>query len=84
MIRSLVTSLPFRDPLPGGMDARHLVGHREYDQAGVLVRVDPRGWLTAATEPTDGVPHPGAVRTHGQSDQSRTGQAGHGGLASMS
>jgi uncharacterized protein len=41
-----------------------------YDQAGVMVRVDPRTWLKAGIELTDGVPHLGAVVTNGQSDWS--------------
>lgn len=41
-----------------------------YDQAGVMVRVDPRTWLKAGIEMTDGVPHLGAVVTNGQSDWS--------------
>lgn len=41
-----------------------------FDQAGVLVRVDPRTWLKAGVEITDGVPHLGAVMTNGYSDWS--------------
>lgn len=41
-----------------------------YDQAGVMVRVDPRTWLKAGIELTDGAPHLGAVATNGQSDWS--------------
>ncbi|WP_037872055.1 DUF1349 domain-containing protein, partial [Streptomyces sp. SPB074] len=36
-----------------------------YDQAGVLVRVAPGTWLKAGGETSDGVPHLGAVVTHG-------------------
>jgi regulation of enolase protein 1 (concanavalin A-like superfamily) len=42
-----------------------------YDQAGVMVRVDPRTWIKAGTELTDGAPHLGAVVTNGQSDWSQ-------------
>lgn len=41
-----------------------------YDQAGVMIRIDPRTWLKAGVELTDGVPHLGAVATNGQSDWS--------------
>ncbi|MBP2329611.1 regulation of enolase protein 1 (concanavalin A-like superfamily) [Kibdelosporangium banguiense] len=41
-----------------------------YDQAGLFIRVDPRTWLKAGIEQTDGAPHLGAVVTHGQSDWS--------------
>ena len=41
-----------------------------YDQAGVMVRVDPGTWIKAGIEMTDGVPHLGAVVTHGRSDWS--------------
>jgi regulation of enolase protein 1 (concanavalin A-like superfamily) len=41
-----------------------------YDQAGVLVRAAPTTWLKAGVERSDGVPHLGAVVTHGTSDWS--------------
>lgn len=41
-----------------------------YDQAGVLVRVDPTTWLKAGIELTDGELHVGAVVTNGVSDWS--------------
>ncbi|MEV5606386.1 DUF1349 domain-containing protein [Streptomyces sp. NPDC052299] len=41
-----------------------------YDQAGLMVRVDERTWIKAGVEMSDGVPHLGAVVTHGMSDWS--------------
>lgn len=41
-----------------------------YDQAGLLVRVDPRTWVKAGIEATDGAPHLGAVVTRDVSDWS--------------
>lgn len=41
-----------------------------YDQAGVLVRVDPETWIKAGIEVSDGAPQLGAVVTHGTSDWS--------------
>ncbi|MBV2155589.1 DUF1349 domain-containing protein [Kitasatospora sp. SUK 42] len=41
-----------------------------YDQAGLLVRVAPQTWIKAGVELSDGVPHLGAVVTHGVSDWS--------------
>ncbi|ADB34209.1 protein of unknown function DUF1349 [Kribbella flavida DSM 17836] len=41
-----------------------------YDQAGLLIRVDEQTWIKAGVEYTDGVPHLGAVVTHGRSDWS--------------
>ncbi|WUL62420.1 DUF1349 domain-containing protein [Streptomyces sp. NBC_00344] len=41
-----------------------------YDQAGVMVRVDPETWIKAGVELTDSAPHLGAVVTHGRSDWS--------------
>ncbi len=41
-----------------------------YDQAGVMVRVDEQNWIKAGIEMSDGVPHLGAVVTHGVSDWS--------------
>lgn len=43
-----------------------------YDQAGVMVRVDPRTWLKAGVELADGAPQLGAVATNGQSDWSQS------------
>jgi regulation of enolase protein 1 (concanavalin A-like superfamily) len=42
----------------------------QYDQAGVLVRVDPQTWVKGGVEVTDGAPHLGAVATRGVSDWS--------------
>src|SRR5882757_6620837 len=42
-----------------------------YDQAGLLVRVDPTVWLKAGTELTDGAAHVSTVVTHGVSDWSQ-------------
>ena len=41
-----------------------------YDQAGLMVRVDPQTWLKAGIERSDGLPQLGAVVTHGRSDWS--------------
>ncbi|WP_432090155.1 DUF1349 domain-containing protein [Streptomyces sp. NRRL F-5630] len=41
-----------------------------YDQAGLFVRVAPDTWLKAGVETSDGLPHLGAVVTHGTSDWS--------------
>lgn len=41
-----------------------------YDQAGLMLRTDAQTWLKAGVEITDGVPHVGAVVTHGESDWS--------------
>ncbi|MFI2609475.1 DUF1349 domain-containing protein [Kitasatospora sp. NPDC018616] len=41
-----------------------------YDQAGLLIRVDPRTWIKAGVEMSDGLPHLGAVVTRGVSDWS--------------
>jgi regulation of enolase protein 1 (concanavalin A-like superfamily) len=41
-----------------------------YDQAGLMVRVDADTWIKAGVELNDGVPHLGAVVTHGRSDWS--------------
>jgi uncharacterized protein len=43
-----------------------------YDQAGVLVRVDPQQWLKAGVEMSDGALQLGAVRTDGLSDWSQS------------
>lgn len=42
-----------------------------YDQAGVLVRVDPSVWCKAGTELTEGMPHVSTVVTHDVSDWSQ-------------
>ncbi|MFF3561228.1 DUF1349 domain-containing protein [Streptomyces sp. NPDC002574] len=41
-----------------------------YDQAGLMIRVDAETWIKAGVEMSDGVPHLGAVVTHGRSDWS--------------
>ncbi|MER5475970.1 DUF1349 domain-containing protein [Streptomyces sp. NPDC002734] len=41
-----------------------------YDQAGLMIRVDASTWIKAGVEMNDGVPHLGAVVTHGRSDWS--------------
>jgi regulation of enolase protein 1 (concanavalin A-like superfamily) len=41
-----------------------------YDQAGLLVRAGADHWIKAGIEINDGVPHVGAVVTHGWSDWS--------------
>jgi uncharacterized protein len=43
-----------------------------YDQAGLLVRVDPLTWLKAGVEMADGQPQLGAVMTNGVSDWSQS------------
>lgn len=43
---------------------------QQFDQAGLLVRVDPQTWIKAGVEFSDGLPHLGAVVTHGRSDWS--------------
>lgn len=42
----------------------------QFDQAGLLVRVDDETWIKAGVELSDGLPQLGAVVTHGQSDWS--------------
>nr|WP_255616970.1 DUF1349 domain-containing protein [Aurantimonas sp. VKM B-3413] len=39
-----------------------------YDQAGLMVRLDPERWLKAGIEWTDGAPNIGSVLTLGRSD----------------
>ena len=46
-----------------------------FDQAGLLVRVDPTTWVQAGVEISDGVPQLGAVATRGFSDWSMAGRA---------
>jgi hypothetical protein len=41
-----------------------------YDQAGLMIHVDESTWIKAGIEMNDGVPHLGAVVTHGKSDWS--------------
>lgn len=43
-----------------------------YDQAGLMVRVDPENWVKAGIEYTDGAPHLGAVVTREFSDWSQS------------
>jgi regulation of enolase protein 1 (concanavalin A-like superfamily) len=43
---------------------------QQFDQAGVLVRADPRHWVKAGVEVVDGAPQLGAVVTHEVSDWS--------------
>lgn len=60
-------------PFPGGsaVEVSFVAALDElYDQAGVMIRVDPRTWLKAGVEMTDGVPHLSAVMTDGLSDWS--------------
>ncbi|NBE80517.1 DUF1349 domain-containing protein [Micromonospora sp. NEAU-HG-1] len=60
-------------PLPGGtaveVDFR-LDYTEQFDQAGVLVRVDERNWVKAGVEVSDGQPQVGAVVTREFSDWS--------------
>lgn len=60
-------------PFPGdtAVEVAFVAAFEEmYDQAGVMVRVDPRTWLKAGIEMTEGVPHLSAVMTDGRSDWS--------------
>lgn len=60
-------------PFPGGtaVEVGFVAAFGElYDQAGVMVRVDPRTWLKAGIELAEGVPQLSAVVTDGQSDWS--------------
>jgi regulation of enolase protein 1 (concanavalin A-like superfamily) len=43
---------------------------QQFDQAGVLVRLDPEHWVKAGVEFVDGAPQLGAVVTHEVSDWS--------------
>lgn len=43
---------------------------RQFDQAGVFLRVDETEWIKAGVEIVEGVAHVGAVVTHGTSDWS--------------
>jgi len=42
----------------------------QFDQAGVMLRVDPETWIKAGVEVSDGAAQVGAVVTHGRSDWS--------------
>jgi regulation of enolase protein 1 (concanavalin A-like superfamily) len=42
----------------------------QFDQAGVMLRADPRTWIKAGVEFTDGAPYLGVVVTLGRSDWS--------------
>ena len=64
---ALLTPFPADSAIEVGFDATF---DELYDQAGVLVRVDPTTWLKAGIELTDGMPHLGAVVTDGRSDWS--------------
>ncbi|MDO8106014.1 DUF1349 domain-containing protein [Isoptericola sp. b441] len=60
-------------PLPVGSatEVDVVVDYAEqFDQAGVLLRVDPQTWVKAGVEVSDGAPQLGAVVTHGRSDWS--------------
>jgi hypothetical protein len=60
-------------PFPGGsaVEVSFEAAFDElYDQAGVMVRVDPRTWLKAGIEMTEDVPNLSAVLTDGRSDWS--------------
>jgi regulation of enolase protein 1 (concanavalin A-like superfamily) len=48
----------------------HLDYTEQFDQAGVLVRVDDAHWVKAGVEVSDGQPQVGAVVTRGRSDWS--------------
>ncbi|MEU5787633.1 DUF1349 domain-containing protein [Micromonospora purpureochromogenes] len=60
-------------PLPGGSAVEvsfRLNYGEQFDQAGVLVRVDERNWVKAGVEVSDGEPQLGAVVTREVSDWS--------------
>lgn len=60
-------------PLPAGeaMEVAFVLDYGEqFDQAGVLVRVDDRNWIKAGVEVSDGEPQVGAVVTRDVSDWS--------------
>ncbi|MGC5329957.1 DUF1349 domain-containing protein [Micromonospora sp. DT62] len=63
-------------PLPAGeaMEVAFVLDYDEqFDQAGVLVRVDERNWVKAGVEVSDGQPQVGAVVTREVSDWSVAG-----------
>ncbi|KAB1125551.1 DUF1349 domain-containing protein [Micromonospora sp. AMSO12t] len=63
-------------PLPAGeaMEVTFVLDYGEqFDQAGVLVRVDDRNWVKAGVEVSDGEPQVGAVVTREVSDWSVSG-----------
>ncbi|MEU2663325.1 DUF1349 domain-containing protein [Micromonospora sp. DT46] len=63
-------------PLPAGeaMEVAFVLDYGEqFDQAGVLVRVDDRNWVKAGVEVSDGEPQVGAVVTREVSDWSVAG-----------
>ncbi|MFD3457459.1 DUF1349 domain-containing protein [Streptomyces sp. NPDC058691] len=56
---------------PGAVEVGFVVDFDTlYDQAGLMIRVDAETWIKAGVEMSDGVPHLGAVVTHGRSDWS--------------
>lgn len=58
-------------PTPGAVEVTFTVDFAEqFDQAGVMLRVDESTWLKAGVELADGVPQVGAVVTLGRSDWS--------------
>lgn len=60
-------------PLPAGTAVEvsfRLEWTEQFDQAGVLVRVDERNWIKAGVEVSDGAPQVGAVVTREVSDWS--------------
>jgi regulation of enolase protein 1 (concanavalin A-like superfamily) len=69
-------------PLPGGSAVEvtfRLDYTAQFDQAGVLVRVDERNWVKAGVEVSDGEPQVGAVVTREVSDWSVAGVPGWAG-----
>lgn len=62
-------------PLAGGtaVEVSFVASLEEtYDQAGLMVRVDPRTWVKAGVELSDGEQQLGAVVTNGMSDWSQS------------
>jgi regulation of enolase protein 1 (concanavalin A-like superfamily) len=63
----------YHDPIRGDFDARVCVTGRyqdQYDQAGLMVRVDGSNWLKCGIELKDGVQYASAVVTRDWSDWS--------------